>query len=327
MPYTVKSCFDYFNENVVNLDHDQVPIARTSRDTLFGSLHSLSDRGLIPSSYGEMDVSFGSFSRSTKIRPLDDIDLMVCFSGCGGTWKYVEDGSSIAITMPSLVPILSDLRNDDGALNSRKVLEKIKSQLSEVRFYKKAELHRNQEAATLQLTSYDWNFDIVPCFYTTDGFYLIPDGNGNWKKTDPRKDQKRITAINQIKDGKVLQLVRTMKYWKSIWWPSVSSYMLEQMIINLSLLMEFGQPFSQLVCATLNYLSSAILNSVADPKGMQGDLNQLKMEERQRLSQIATRCFSIANDARVQETAYSNQLEAIEKWRNIFGKEFPQYGK
>jgi hypothetical protein len=71
----------------------------------------------------------------------------------------------------------------------------IKNQ-SSLRDYNKAEMHRNQEAVTLQLKSYEWNYDIIPCFYANDDFYLIPDGNGNWKKTDPRIDAQRMTTVD-----------------------------------------------------------------------------------------------------------------------------------
>ena len=325
MPYTVNSCFDWFNKNIVNLDADEVPTARTSRDTLIDSMHSLSDRGLLPKSYAEKDIPFGSFARKTKIRPLDDIDIMICFSGCGGTWKYAADGNTIEILMPANAPVLSEMRNDNGSLNSRKLIEKIKGELRDVRYYKKADIHRNQEAATLQLSSYDWNFDLVPCFYATADFYLIPDGNGNWKKTDPRIDQQRVTTANQIHNGQLLQLIRTMKYWKTIWWGGVSSYMFEQMIINGASFINFNQPFANIVAAIINYLSSAILGTIADPKGMQGDLNQLDLETRRSLSNIAIQCCRDANTALFEESYYRNS-SAIAYWRKVFGNQFPQYG-
>lgn len=56
------------------------------------------------------------------------------------------------------------------------------SKLADLNDYSKAEMHKNQEAATLKMKSYTWNFDIVPCFYAKENFYLIPDGSGNWKK-------------------------------------------------------------------------------------------------------------------------------------------------
>jgi len=325
MPYTVNTCFEYFNKNVVNLESDQVSTARTSRDTLIESMHSLSDRGLLPVSYVEKDIAYGSFARKTKIRPLDDIDLMICYNGCGGTWQYINHGQTIAINMPEGAKILGELRNDDGTLNSRKLIEKIKGELKEVRHYKKAEIHRNLEAVTLQLGSYPWNFDIVPCFYASNDFYLIPDGYGNWKKTDPRIDQERVTEVNRAKDGQLLQVIRTMKYWKKRWWSNVGSYLFEQMIINNSLYIDYNQQFSQIIAVMLNQLSSTIWGSVQDPKGMQGDLNQFDIETRQNLSSIAQQSYAIANDSRIKEM-WGNNSAAIDKWREVFGIEFPQYG-
>ena len=64
--------------------------------------------------------------------------------------------------------------SDNGLLNSRKVIEAIKGRLQDIEHYSSAEIHRCQEAITLKLNSYEWNFDIVPAFYTVHGFYLIP---------------------------------------------------------------------------------------------------------------------------------------------------------
>lgn len=325
MPYRVNSCFECFNRDVVNLDSNQTPTARTSRDNLIGNMHSLSDRGLIPIAYPEKDMPFGSFARRTKIRPLDDIDIMICLSGCGGHWHYINS-DDIAITMPTDAPVLSELLFEDGTLNSRKVIERIKNNLQGLNNYKKADIHRNKEAVTLQLKSYDWNFDIVPCFYAIDNFYIIPNGDGNWKKTDPRIDQNRVTNINQLRNGKVLQLIRTMKYWKSIWWSNVSSYMFEQMILNHCENVSLEVPFSQQIMNALQNLSQQILSPVYDPKNMQGDLNCFDTDTRQRLSQIASSSYEIAYNAWVNEFIYNEHKDAIAMWGKIFGGEFPEYG-
>lgn len=148
---------------------------------------------------------------------------------------------------------------------------------------------------------------------------------GIGKKTDPRIDQNRTTKINILNNGKVLQLIRTMKYWKNIYWSSVSSYMFEQMILNISTLMDFNQSFSRQICVSLNNLSNQILNSVPDPKNMQGNLNTFDYETKKSLSNKAFECFMIANDAWIKEIENS-QKEAIELWGTIFGNEFPIYG-
>ncbi|MGS9273117.1 nucleotidyltransferase, partial [Salmonella enterica subsp. enterica serovar Infantis] len=73
-----------------------------------------------------------------------------------------------------------------------------KNRLKVIALVAQADIRRNQEAVTLLLVSKDWNFDIVPCFISSEDafgrtYYLIPDGYGHWKFTDPRKDRDRVT--------------------------------------------------------------------------------------------------------------------------------------
>ena len=326
MPYTVKACFEAFNKDIVNLDSEQTKTANSSRDWLIGQIHHKCAENILPASYFERDIKFGSFARKTKIRPLDDIDLMICYKGQGGTYHSTEITGVYDIRIPDNVKVLSELRNDDGMLNSRKVVENLKAALKNVPQYQKADIHRNQEAVTLTLSSYEWNFDIVPCFYTTTNFYLIPDGDGRWKPTDPRIDKKRVEDAD-ANIGMVRQIVRTMKYWKNRAWDKekLSSYAFEQIVLAAIENMEIYD-IQRNVYVVLSQLSSAIKRCIPDPKGYQGDLNCLTREERQTYSEIAEKYSAIANDAYIAETFYGNHQKAIDSWRTIFGNDFPQYG-
>lgn len=328
MPRTVNACFTQLNTNIVNLDSKVRNVALASRDNLITSLHTLSDKGLIPPSYSDRDMYMGSFARKTKIQPLDDIDLMVCFKGQGGHYEIVKVNETYKIIIPDGATILSDLRNDDNSLNSRSLLSLIRDNLSELHDFRMADIHYNKEACTLQLKSYTWNFDIVPCFYTTTDFYLIPDGYGNWKNTDPRIDNNRTTTVNQQNNGQVLQWVRTLKYWKARNnnpWRKVSSYLFEQLLLNIASTIEFNQSFSRLISAALSQLSTYILGPVYDPKNIQGDLNTLTDEERKALNQYANYYASITNSAVTYEYSYDDHKAAIALWQMIFGDDFPNY--
>ncbi|MCR5226122.1 MAG: hypothetical protein K6E27_02765 [Eubacterium sp.] len=187
-------------------------------------------------------------------------------------------------------------------------------------------MHKNHEAATLQLKSYDWNFDIVPCFYCHGDFYLIPDGDGNWKKTDPRIDNDRITNINQMYKGNLLALIRLVKYWNSrhITY-TIGSYMLECMILNRyeNMTIPKGWWIDIQFRDTLNYLASAIYSDVIDPKGMQGNLNYFTYSEKTRISEALTTAYIKSKEALSVEN--DSQRDAIKKWREVFGLCFPEY--
>ena len=212
MSYTLWSSIEKYREDVVDLDPDQTKIARASRNFLFSQLKSLDvdNRYIFPKLYKE-PMPYGSFARKTKIRPLDDIDLLLLLEGTGTVSENsYNDEYTYYLRIKDQYSVLEPFGDSPsglslgnyGYVNSIKVLNAIKSGLSEVTHYKKAEIRRNQEAIVLNLTSYDWSFDVVPAVPIRDregdiAYYLIPNGSGKWMRTDPRRDTAKLTGINQ----------------------------------------------------------------------------------------------------------------------------------
>jgi len=333
MATTVTSAFNEFLRDKINLDSDQVTKARSSKTWLTGKIHAFPIHdSSFPELYSEKDISFGSFARKTKKRPLDDIDMMFCLSAMGGTYnEYAHDNIEIIIN-PDNKPLKALCDTFTNKLNSIKVVNKFVSSLGSVPQYKNAGINRRQEAAVLNLTSYDWSFDIVPCFFTKEDynnktFYLIPNGSGNWKKTDPRIDKNKVTTINQKNSGNVLSVIRIMKYWnKRPTMPTMSSYLIENMILNHY---EYRTDASSYVDVNLPdvflYIRNNIYNSVQDPKEIQGNINNLTYDERTKIYNRANLDYQRSYDARRLEDAGQHK-ESINKWREIFGSDFPTYG-
>lgn len=331
MAKTVNAAFDEFMKYYVNLDKDQVTKARTSRNWLVGQLNQFPDKyDDFPALYESKHFGFGSFARSTKKRELDDIDHLICMNAKGVTYTTSFDGTVYMSVPQGAKPFDGLLQtNSSYLLSSIKVVNRFVYYLDQVPQYQQATVKRNQEAATLKLTSYEWNFDVVPCFFTSpeiDGktYYIIPDGNGNWKKTDPRLDKDRTTLVNQNNDGNVLRAIRAMKYWnKRPTMKSMGSYLLENMILDYYECNQATKWVDFEVRHLLNHIKNNIYGSVSDPKGIQGDLNTLSDEEKFSIFSRAYDDFAKANDAYANET--SNPAYAISKWRDIFGTNFPIY--
>jgi len=328
MAKSVNEAFNEFNKDTVNLDSDRTKVARSSRDWLVGQLISLPDKVEdFPKLFDNMHIKYGSFARNTKIRPLDDIDLMLTFSGEAATYSTIVYGQNYILNIPESAKLLRKLCNDNGTLNSIKVVNKIVSSLNKIEHYKSAEKHRKQEAATLNLNSYEWVFDIVPSFYTDTNYYIIPDGQGGWKATDPRIDQDRITSINQKNNGKIPQLIRTLKFWnRRALMTTIPSYLFETMVLNF---VESQENLSDYIDVNMInfwlYLKNAIYNNVDDPKGFQGNLNTLTYLEKTGISTKADDAYSKGYEAYKIETEEKNQSKAINKWSEIFGDKFPKY--
>ena len=326
MAKTVQSAFNTFNDNIVNLSSDDVARARNSRDFLLTNLHSFDKKITnFPLTYSEKSIKFGSFARKTKIIEVDDIDLMLCFNGSNACYSEYYNGKFKIHTenADSRLKLLSD----NNFLNSRKVIEKIKSSLSSLYCYEKAEIHRQQEAVTLKLSSYTWNFDIVPCFFTTDNFYLIPDGNGNWKKADPRLDQARVSDENQRQNGSLLQLIRTLKYWKSKTRivNLIGSYFFENLVIQFSRNYGLSSEIDLDIRNFFLFLYQNIENDFDDPKGFQGNINNLNYLQRLNVKNIANNMYQICCDAYTYKKNINHE-KSIKEWQKVFGSEFPNYG-
>ncbi|MDU0440542.1 SMODS domain-containing nucleotidyltransferase [Staphylococcus haemolyticus] len=335
MVKTVDTAFEKFLKDYVNLDRVEMDKARKSRNWLVNQqIKKFPDKEkTFPNLYNDKSIYFGSFARKTKIKELDDIDIMIALSSENGS--YVEHLDKIEIIVEDNANILRKLCFDNSnRLNSRKVINKFIELLNKIPQYEYSDLKRNQEAATLKLSSYKWNFDIVPCFFTKkdlngDTRYLIPDGNGNWKKTDPRIEKNIISDLNQINDGKLLDVVRIIKYWnRNSSAPTMPSYLLEVIILNYyrnNMFNKVNQYINLEIPNILDYIHEMIYSMVFSPDNPGTDINVLTQEKKDKISQKAIEHYKISQKAISFEISFEHE-KAINEWRKIFGENFPLYG-
>lgn len=332
MALTAAAAFEEFLRETVNLRPSDTDGARKSRDWLITQLHSLpnsaSDFPLLGKKH---DIAFGSFARKTQIRPLNDVDLVSCLNGTNCKFKNQRDGS-VDIIVPATSRLSGYCHDDKITLNSTRILNRYAKALSTIPQYKGSPINRRGEAVVLQLNSYPWNFDIVPGFVTAAdpygrSYYLIPDGQGNWKKTDPRRDRDWISKINQAHGGNVLNVIRAMKYWNARQPTSrMSSYLCEVIVASYyaSRSQVASSHTAMEIVYALHHTATAILNEVADPKDIEGNLNRLQYHDRLKIRERAIRDTEKAESA-WNFRANENDEHAINTWREIFGDKFPRY--
>ena len=99
MASTVNKAFEEFLSDSVRLDPVDTQTARTSRDNLIDNINGFSKDDDFFDVYSDRNLKYGSFARRTKIRPIDDIDLMICISATseGQARTYGEEYGSIYI--------------------------------------------------------------------------------------------------------------------------------------------------------------------------------------------------------------------------------------
>lgn len=330
MAYSIISAFKRLMKDFVNIEPEENKNGKRSRNWLVDSqITNFPERDEdFPLLQQNPKIWFGSFARKTKIRELDDIDMMILMHAQGSS--YFELGDVIRIVPGEDSRLKKYLDDSKQWVNSRRIVNKFVSSLNQVPQYSQAESKRQGEAATLKLQSYTWNFDIVPAFSTVNdengnNFFLIPDGNGNWKKTDPRIDKDRTTTINQKHNGKVLNAIRLIKYWKEKRGvPAIGSYLLETIMLNRyeALSPEQMSDYTDREFPhALRALASAVLGAVYDQKSFQGDINKLSMENRLKIYELANNDASKADRAAALE--FDNPEESGRLWKEILGEKFP----
>lgn len=330
MPKTVKAAFDIFRADVVDLDPDQTKVARKSRDHLLVQLCELSaSESSFPKFTGGREL-FGSFARNTKIRPLDDIDLMPILDATG--LSLVWNGTAARIQVAQETAALAPWADDAGYVNSRRVLNAIKSGLATLSTYSNADLHRNLQAVTLKLSSYTWNFDLVPSIgvHNATGdtdYFLIPDGQGEWMQSDPRNAQELVTQVNQAHAGQFVPAMRLLKFWKlKRGFGSIGSFAFET--FAASVFQDMGQhPSIHLAFGCFfDKAPNHVFTSWSDPAGFSGDLaSGVSVETKNLLHEKLKDASMVANSA-YRDESDGNHDAAIAKWRAHLGEDFPTYG-
>lgn len=333
MATSVEGAFGEFRRDHVDLDPNDAATARSSRDYLQKQLIALAARDTtFPRMRGEF-VASGSFARHTKIRPLDDIDFFAVMNAEGAT----EVASSSTAGTYWLKPgnntqALSQLTDSFGYISSTRVMNKFKAGLTAVPSYSKAEVKRDGEAVRLQLLSYTWNFDIVPALAVHDSqgtttHYLMPNGSGDWMRSDPRKDSDDTMKANQNHNGLMLPVIRLIKYWnRRPICPRLQSYYVETLCLKVF----SGHPaLSSLTDGLRIFFRDAphwLWVPCPDPKGFGPNLDAAvdATVKRKVEDAMKTAAAHVANALSYQQGGQTRQ--ALSSWQSLFGSDFPQYG-
>jgi len=335
VPYTVWGAFNEFREKTVDLGAETTKGARSSRDYLVDQLKAIAKNdSAFPRLIGNY-LPFGSFARSTKIQPLDDIDILLPLVGTG-TFSVRSSNNIYTYWLKIASPDapLAIFPDDHGYVNSTKILNKIKNGLSGISKYKKAEIKKNMEAVTLSLSSYEWVFDIVPAVPISNGqggtayaYYLIPNGLGDWKRTDPRIDSNNVTRINGWHNGNFLPTVRLLKYWNGRpIAPKLASYYFETLALKVFDSASKISDFPIAVDYFFKYCSLHLWSSCPDPKGLGPPLDDgIDYATKKKVADALDEAGKYSDYALMYERN-SEHEKAIYWWQRIFGDKFPKYG-
>ena len=190
-------------------------------------------------------------------------------------WKKVNSREIFgSFTRDTLLPVEFDDTADVDVLvifddeNYERTPETYRNQLKGFaqKAFPKAEIKKDFPSVVVENAAI--HFDLVPCVTETNFFsgksYFIPDSQGEWMETDPHY----ITDELKSKPGRILHLIRLLKYWNVTAQRPFESIDLEKQIIDI---FERNGSLASDLIAVIDRLDSTALTSAGADR-----LNTLK---------------------------------------------------
>lgn len=234
---------------------------------------------------GECIFQNGSYDRDTIIKPLDDVDLFLVLKES----SYIDEYGRLP--------------------NPQSVLTKMKNYLNSTTHYA-GKVKQDRPCVTIHLS--DKKFDILPCFGNDNAGYQIPNYELNgWMYTNPVLHSSELTTTNQSCSGKVVPLVRIIKYWnREMNGKKIPSFHIEEMAINT---FRFGSitNFEDGVYKWFQYSLSVLDITKFDSTEKYSESYNILKETKEKISK--------AHDF----YKAGNELEAKKVYKEVFGDKFP----
>jgi hypothetical protein len=153
---------------------------------------------------------------------------------------------------------------------------------------------------------------------------LIPDGTGEWQRTDPRIDSQLVIRQHAQSNQLFRPLCRLLKYWnKRTSKPVLSSYYIEILVLRV-FQNRIITSLKQGVLDFFTYAPALLYQGCLDPKGLGRHLDaevdlqtKLKVGGAMQGAQKAVRAAMVLGSVRGMERY------ELENWRKVFG---PEYG-
>lgn len=287
MPYSIPTSFDQFASNI--------EVTGYSREIANGRENGI--KSLLSNKFEILDIfSIGSLPKYTAVKHHADLDIFV----------VLHYGKHIKDRKPSNV-LLSVKNALDGYT---------------------ANVRRNGQAVSLSFATWP-NVDIVPVYRNinsdkTVNYYGVPNmSNETWISSRPRSHATRMTERNNSDacGNKFKRVVKMVKWWNYINDGYLSSYHIE--IIALDTLYSEITDYSWTLSYFFSEMKKKVHTNIFD--GLNDVSSNMTSSQRETFDSKLSNAVRRLDEA--LSFVYQGENEkAIEKYRMVFGTEFPSYG-
>jgi hypothetical protein len=235
----------------------------------------------------------GSYARGTLCAGEREIDLLIPLAAADYWGDYAGDSQAFLSWVRDVV----HRRRGPVRLSARRLAVKIATPLITV--------------------------NLVPCFPRDGNGYLMPDGAGGWKSTNPLFHIELIERSDVMHSRRVKPLIKLIKAWNLANGRPLSSLHLELVTVDMKHHLPTSLPWVIEVGGVLQTIAERLRSTFPDPwpEGTRIDA-YLSAEHRERAVQLLERHHGAIGQAARHLTAWRIEA-AFEQWQLVYNGSFP----
>lgn len=250
------------------------------------------------------DFLTGSYARSTKTKPLKDVDIFCVLADKERHYRKKPPSELLS----AFEKVLAEKYGEENVSQQRRSVT--------VSFGVKAV----DDETDGQVMS----FDVIPAF-VKDDHYEIPDteNSSGWTETNPRVHAEKAVAAQEAFAGEWKGLVRMMKKWNNQQEkPIKPSFLIEVMALEV-LNPPFGGDYRREMQAFFATLADRIHENWSDPAGLGPPVSDLMDQKKRDVAKAALLKAERQAAEAVLLERQGNVGGALKAWRALFGPLFP----
>lgn len=241
------------------------------------------------------NLQVGSYGRYTGINGISDLDML-----------YI---------MPP-----SKWIGYNKAGGQSKLLQDIKTATAKT--YSSSDIKVDRCVVTVNFS--DSHIDIQPVFEVENQDYKYPDtyGDGSWKITKPRKEMNAMFEFETNKNRNLRRLCKMSRSWKNKHGVYMSGLLIDTLAYNF---LKSTTYYDEKSLAYYDEMCKDFFKYLYDQPKDQKEYGALGSKQRVRVKKSFRRKAKKAYDLAEEAIATSSDKIKHNKWRDIFGNDFPKY--
>lgn len=240
-------------------------------------------------------LQVGSYGRYTGIKGISDLDMLYImpaskwadYNKAGGQTKLLHD-SKIAIS----------------------------------KTYSSSDIKVDRCVVTVKFT--DSHIDVQPVFEVEDQDYKYPDtyGDGSWKITKPRKEMEAMVEFEANKNRNLRRLCKMARSWKNKHGVCMGGLLIDTLAYNF---LKSITDYDEKSFAYYDEMCRDFFKYLYDQSKDQTEYGALGSKQRVKVKKSFRRKAKKAFDLAEEAIDADSDKTKHNKWRDIFGNDFPKY--